>query len=222
MNWPRKGHYLCAQRHGKAPQVIAKAKANVERAEAERRMAKALTSITPQPIFSDPLQGLLWEVAMSAQAVEWLAEQVAQLTVPDPQQSGIPDTVEAILNDDDEERRTRWRDKLGRPIIYQDPTTLWGADHDGDGAVHVLVKMWNEERDRHVKNCSVAIKAGVSERMVALAEQQGTLVVRIVSHVLDNLGIDEPARIRGRKLAAAEMRRLSAQMTPLDAASRPA
>lgn len=222
MNWRQKGGTLCLQRHGKAPQVKRKAAENLERQEAERRMAKALTSITPNPTFSDPLQGLLWEVAMSAQAVEWLAEQVAQLNVPDPKNSGIPDTVEAILNDEDDDRRNRWRDKLGRPIIYQDPAALWGADHEGDGAPHILWKMWNEERERHVRTCAIAIKAGVSERMVALAEQQGTLVVRIITYMLDNLGVDEPTRERGRQLAAAEMRRLAERMTPLDAASRPA
>lgn len=49
----------------------------------------------------------------------------------------------------------------------------------------VWLKLWNEERDRFVVACREAIKAGIEERRVQLAEQQGQVMAGVIRAVLD-------------------------------------
>jgi len=48
-------------------------------------------------------------------------------------------------------------------------------------------KLYGEERDRLVKAAATAIGAGVAERMVHLAEQQGQMIAQVIQAVLGEL-----------------------------------
>lgn len=72
---------------------------------------------------------------------------------------------------------------------------LFLADHAGDGRPHVLVAMALEARREHRRNCEAAIRAGIAERMVSLAEDQAEAMATFMRGVLTELGheLEDPA-----------------------------
>jgi hypothetical protein len=205
-NFPIRGGNVCAQTHnGRNEKVRDNARHNLEQEEAERRMTKTLVNMNPESeLAANPLAGILWEVALSAQAVEWYAERIAELETPTL--DGVPTTVDEILNE-------AHLDRMGRPIRPpQERDQLWGHDHDGDQAMHILLALYNEERDRHVRNCEKAIKAGVAERMVALAQNQGTMIARAFNGLIEAMSaefsLDSSQRERARQISANILRAL--------------
>lgn len=67
---------------------------------------------------------------------------------------------------------------------------------------HVLVVMYDEERDRLVRYAKVAAEIGLSERMVTLAEQQGQLIAQIFTAALDDpeWGLDRGQKEAGKRV----------------------
>lgn len=53
------------------------------------------------------------------------------------------------------------------------------------------MQLFNEERDRLVKVCGAALRAGIEERRVKLAEQQGILVAVVIRRILTRLKLNE-------------------------------
>jgi len=163
---PRTGAQVCPVHGGGAPQVIAAADRRTAETEARRAVQ---TFGLPRSV--DPAVALLEEVARSAGAVDWLGEKVRSL---DP---------EALV----------WGAKShtsGR--MAQGP-----VDYTEEGAVLSLwLELWREERRHLVLVCSAALKAGVEERQVRVAEAQGALIAGIIREVLDapELGLDAVRR----------------------------
>lgn len=64
---------------------------------------------------------------------------------------------------------------------------------------HVLVRMYNEERDRLAKYCDLAMRAGVSERLTRLAENQGRAIVKVLDAAFERLQLttDQQAALPG-------------------------
>ena len=81
-----------------------------------------------------------------------------------------------------------------------------------EAAPHVLVRMYNEERERLVRFSRACIDVGVSERMVRLAEKQGELLVGVIEAVLADkeLGLTPNQKEIGKKAIAGQLRRISA------------
>lgn len=148
----------------------------------------------------DPLSALQTEVARAATAVAFYGMLVAELRVPDVAAPSSPwDEVYGI---DDE----------GQPITSGMVAGLYGRDHKGDGAPHVLIKLWNEERDRLARYCKMALDAGIDERAIALAEGQAQQLVAIIVAVIDSdeLSLSPEQRDVGRRVAAGHLRALGA------------
>lgn len=72
--------------------------------------------------------------------------------------------------------------------LHDDVDGLFGDDHQGDARPHVLVNMVLEARREHRRNCEAAIRAGIAERMVALAEDQAEAMATFMRGVLEELG----------------------------------
>ncbi len=77
---------------------------------------------------------------------------------------------------------------------------------------HVLIAMWNEERDRASRLAKMALDAGVDERQVRLAERQGALLHKVFILMLEDrmLGLTLEQRETGKKIAARHLRALGA------------
>lgn len=85
--------------------------------------------------------------------------------------------------------------------------TLLQPEGDGDapslvtwseqgGKPHPHVQLYNEERDRLARFSKLALDAGVSERLVRLAEDQGRVVIQLVEAAFQELGLTEEQRQR--------------------------
>jgi hypothetical protein len=195
MRWPIDGHHVC-RRHG-AGSVYAQQKAaeTLERRRWEHALKLELAEIDPVYLEQHPLEALLEEVARSAQAVRWLAEEVARLEVPDPFETG---PLRDIVGMDEE----------GLPIVVQAHGKLYGAARDGSLGIHPLWSELNKERERHARLCKLALDAGVAERIVNLAEATGRMVADTVVGTLEEMGLPAAQVERAKRIIGRKMREL--------------
>lgn len=194
-NYPIQGGLVCKFHGGGAAQVRAKAHERKSEQAMDRVLKLAVAEVDPRWAQMSPDEQLLQEVGRSAQIVEWLAQRVAELKVPNPEDQG---PLEALVGVDED----------GEPLINGQRFVLYGPNHQGDGAPHILWAMLNQERDRHARMCKLAIDAGISERLVRLAESQAQAVVSLIITVLNGLGLDPRTLDKARRLAAVKLREL--------------
>lgn len=192
---PLQGMLVCRTHGGARGGTQSKAKERLRYAEMAERLRLELQEVDPQFLEQHPIQGLLEEVARSAQAVVWLASRVSELYVADP--DGPP-----------EMRYLTGFDDHGQPTTVIPERRLLGPDHQGNLKPHPYLQLLNDERLRHAKLCKLALDAGVNERMVNIAQAQAMQVVAMMGRALENIGLP-PSQIKAAKEAlAAEMRAL--------------
>src|SRR5690625_4140247 len=166
-NWAIKGGTVCRSHGGAAPAV----KAAAARRRAQEAAAKAV-ALFGAPKDVEPSQALLDLVHWTAGEVEYWREQVRQLAAEAP----------AALT----WGRTDHEEGVG-PQGPIDKTT-----HQAKPAIQYV--MLYAAQDRLAQYATAALKAGVEERRVRLAEQQGGLVAEAIRRILDALDLDERQR----------------------------
>lgn len=157
---PTRGADMCQKHGASVPRVRAAAARRLEQQAAE---AAVITYGLPLEI--TPTEALIAEVQWSAGHVAWLREKVRQIDGGDALVWG----------------RTEHRNKTG------------GEDHGTTDVEQAKPSIWLElylrERKHMVEVCATALKAGVEERRVKLAEQQGDLVAGVIRSILDDLAL---------------------------------
>lgn len=142
------------------------------RAAAQRRLteqrAEKLVATYGLPVDVSPIEALLEEIRWTAGHVAWLRERVREL----------------------EEEALVW----GTTKVKE------GGDDRGTteaAAPSVWLDLYQRERTHLVKVCSEAIRAGIEERRVKLAEQQGELVAQAIRAILEDLQLtpEQAARV---------------------------
>jgi hypothetical protein len=128
-----------------------------QKALAERAVA---TFGLPREI--DPRDALLEEVYRTAGAVDWLHQQVQALQVDDV----VWGVTEEVVKDSGE---------------------FPGIDTTQAAKVNVWVQLWQQERAHLVRVAKEAINAGIEERRVRIAEQQGALLAGVIKAILGDL-----------------------------------
>lgn len=106
----------------------------------------------------DPGQALLEEVWRSAALVALYESKVA------------------VMDEDD--------------LVWGKTREKFGGDDGGttyEAKPNVWLALLNDERDRLTARCVAALKAGIEERRVQLAEQQGQLLVQVIHGILGDL-----------------------------------
>ncbi len=152
---------MCPAHGGAAPQVKA---AGQRRAAAE--LVRRATATYGLSVEVDPRDALLQEVHRTAGHVAWLAER-----------------VEAIAAED-----LVW----GKVEEVDLPP---GENHDGGlrikhaSAPNAWLKLYQEERRHLADVCKTAIAAGIEERRVQLAEQQGAMLAWAIRAILADLDL---------------------------------
>lgn len=205
-NWPVKGATVCGSHGGKAPRVAKKALVRAELAAWGLGDSKV-----------DPGETLLRLVSQSAARVELYGQllsdayQAAERLKTAHEAEQLFETADA---DDDEQERAAVqvaRDDLKRIFNVGGVAALIGNTYGDarDGGIYAtgeairgLAKLEAEERARCADFAMKAVKAGLAEREVRLAEQQAALVLKAIDAALETAGI--PAAERGpAKIAAA-------------------
>lgn len=142
--------------------------------------ARALVATYGVPVETTATDALLKEVQWTAGHVEWLRERVREL----------------------EAEQLVWG-KTQSKTGGQD----WG---ETEAAVpNVWLKLYNDERAHLVRVCSEAIRAGIEERRVRLAEQQGELVAQVIRRILGDLDLTDEQQARVPDVAARHLRALA-------------
>lgn len=133
------------------------------------------------PIETSPAEALLSEVHRTAGHVAWLQAQVAEL----------------------EEHDLTWgttQIKTGG----QDGGTTEAAEP------HVLLRLYQAERTHLVRVCAEAIRCGIEERRVKLAEAQGALVAGVVRAILGDLNLSPEQQALVSEVVPRRLRELAA------------
>lgn len=126
-----------------------------------------------------PTEALLDEVRWTAGHVQWLRAKVAEL-------GPLAEDAEAAVAD---ELRYRARD----PLVWGLTKSTTG-EHGADtyaAAPSIWYVLYTKERDHLVVVCAAALRAGVEERRVRLAESQGELVAQVIRAILADLGLTD-------------------------------
>lgn len=163
---PMKGQRRCGRHGGKSPQAKKAAERRLaeQKAAAEADRAVRTLGITEKYSNIDPGKALLEEISVTYAHVQWLRGKVAEL-----------EGNQLVWG------RTQHEDGIG-PEGPIDKTTM-KADPS------VWYQLYLREREHLVKVTTAALKAGIEERKVRLAESQGELVARVIRGILESLNL---------------------------------
>jgi hypothetical protein len=159
--WALKGQTICGFHGGHAPQN----KAAAQRRLIEER-ARAIMQTYGRKIETTATEALLEEVKWTAGHVAWLRERVQE--------------IETQATGDDTEN----------PLVWGKVRSKTGGEDRGDtheAGPNVWLRLYQTERAHLVKVCSEAIRAGIEERRVKLAESQGEQVAQAIRGILSDL-----------------------------------
>lgn len=174
------GQDVCRSHGGGSPQAKAAAVRRVTEQKAEAIMRRFAG-----PIDTTPTQALLDSVRWVAGYVEFLRQQVARVTEE-------AQTADALV----------WgvtKETEGDVVVGTGPKA---ALDKAEGVVreakpNAWLPLLGDWQDRLTRLCAEAIKAGIEERRVRLAEQQGALVADVIRGILGELALtpEQAARV---------------------------
>lgn len=178
--YPIAGGAVCRVHGGSAPQV----KAAAERRIAEAKALKALGTYGRQ-IDINPVEALLEEIRWTAGHVAWLRERVQEV----------------------EQQALVW----GRTTeVDKGSGEHPGTDVTTAAVPNVWLDLYQRERKHLVDVCKAAIGAGIEERRVRLAEQQGDLIVAVLQNILAELMLTAEQQALVPAVASRHLRAIAA------------
>lgn len=172
----------CRWHGGASPNAVAAA----QEAQA-RQMARDAVVAYGLPRDIDPAQALLEEVARTAGTIDWLRMQIERVAGERPEN--------LILG-------TQGVKRSSGPLGDVTVTEV------GPG-IHLWLKLYQEERRHLVRVCATALAAGVEERRVRLAEQQGSLLASVIRAVLADLDLTPAQQSRVGEVVPRHLRAVS-------------
>ncbi|MDN5687118.1 MAG: hypothetical protein L0G94_10665 [Brachybacterium sp.] len=178
-----KGGKVCASHGGKSPQ----AKAAAARRTAEVKAAQSM-ALFAEAVDIDPAQALLELVQWTAGEVRYWRAEVHRISEdsPDTLTWGRTQTVEGVGPQGPVDTETR---EAVAPVAY---------------------RMLTDAQDRLAKYAAAALKAGVQERQIKLAEDQGNLVAQVIRAILDQLDLTLEQQARVPEIVPTQLRLLTA------------
>ena len=180
--WAVKGATVCRMHGGSSPQARAAAARRVQ----EEKAAKAAQRLA-QPIETDPSQALLDLVSSAAGEVAYWRARVD------------------LLQEQDEKRLTSGLTKITEGKDRGGVTTLRTVET----IAAIEYRMWTAAQDRLAQYATAALRAGVEERRVRIAEDQGALVAQVIRRIRDRLDRSEGQAEMVGSIVPEELRALS-------------
>jgi hypothetical protein len=160
------GGTVCKWHGGGAPQVRTSSARRLQATQATQILTRLGVTIEVAPL--EALEAMLWE---SAGNVAVLRELVGALEPVSTRQG-------------DWERGIEGRDGIYGPTYHE------SGKPTGEAKPHVLVVMYNEERDRLAKLAEACAKLGIDERRVRLAESQARDLFESVTRALSVIPVE--------------------------------
>lgn len=157
-----KGLEVCRMHGGSSPQSRAKRDRYIADQKASREAHRLA-----QPIDTDPAQALLDLVSTAAGEVAYWAARVDE------------------IQDRDEKRLTSGLTKITEGKDRGGVTTLRTVET----VAAIEYRMWTAAQDRLAQYATAALRAGVEERRVRIAEDLGSHMVGLIRRVLDRLDL---------------------------------
>ena len=181
------GLTVCRYHGGGTPAARAKSARHIATQQAT---AQAQQAVERLGLLVDvtPEQALLDEVRRAAAMVGYYGTQVQ--TVADRDENNLVWGVTRIKTGGDDAGETR------------------------EAAPNVWVRLWNEERDRLARVAAAALKAGIEERRVRLAENHGQLVATVIRRILDRLDLTDSQTALVPTIVPQELRALETGQQP--------
>ena len=181
---------VCRLHGGKSPRALVAA----ERRGQERAALEAVATYG-LAVDVSPTEALLEEVRWTAGHVRWLRERVQELEQSQLVWGTVKTKSEAAgglgitfggRDADDEDR-----------VGLIDVGSIPASEVTQAAGPNVWLDLYDRERKHLVGVCTAALKAGVQERAIRLAEQQGELVAQAIRAILDDLGLsaEQAARV---------------------------
>lgn len=179
------GATVCRLHGGAAPQVRRAGAVRAARleahAEAERMVARA-------GVDADPIEHLLESLHRAAALCEVWGQMVAALDAKAEREARQAETLRGELGYDVDRDPASPNDLVVRP-----GDLLLALNYRGEAHVHPFVTEYQTALDRRARFAKLCIDAGIAERQVRLAEQQGRLIAQAIRGILSELGVaDRP------------------------------
>jgi hypothetical protein len=170
------------------------------------------------PIDIDPGKALLDEIHWTAGHVAWLRDKVQELETVDRLTRGTDDKTTWTKDGDSEFHEGS--DESGNPNAH---SLVWGQTEyrdkaGGDDAgqtvveqagINIWYQLYLKEREHLAKVCALALRAGIEERKVKLAESQGLLVADVIRRILGALGLSPEQQRLVPEIVPRELRALA-------------
>lgn len=171
--------------HG-GSQKSARAKADRARAEEE---AKRQATILGLPRDVSPSEALLEEIRWSAGHVDWLRGKVQEI-------EDVRDLV--------------WGATKAELVMGTDKDKHTSLEHETlESGASIWYELYDRERKHLVTVCAAALRAGVEERRVRLAENQGMAVAGAIQRILELLQLTDEQRAKVPDIVPAQLRLLA-------------
>lgn len=154
---PMQDQDVCKMHGGKAPQALAAATTR----HAEREAEKAVATFGLR-VDITPADALLELVQCTAGHVAWLRERVQELA------------PEALV----------WGPALEREKTGGED---WGSTREDKAGVNTWLVLYHQQCRLLLDASTAALKAGIDERRIKIAEQTGELLAQVIRNVLSDL-----------------------------------
>ncbi|GLU58590.1 hypothetical protein [Paenarthrobacter ureafaciens] len=180
---PAAGATRCGRHGGNSPQAKRAAERRVAEEKAKKELERGVRTLG-LPFDIDPGKALLDEIHWTAGHVAWLREKVQELQ--------------------DEELvwgKTQTDTGIG-PQGPVDTTTEKAGPS-------VWYELYLKERDHLAKVCALALRAGIEERKVKLAESQGALVAEAIRRILAALNLSPAQQAMVPEIVPQQLRLLA-------------
>jgi hypothetical protein len=180
-----RGQDVCRFHGGSSPRARAKAQERI----AEEK-ARGLMATYGRKIETTATEALLDEVQWTAGHVVWLRERVQEI-----------EAATAVAGTDRE-----------HPLVWGVTREKSGGEDRGtteEAVPNVWLKLYQQERSHLVSVCAHAIKAGIEERRIQLAEQQGALVAQAIRKILGELQLTPEQQARVPEIVPRHLRALA-------------
>ena len=182
--YPIRGAEVCRVHGGRAPQVKAAAARRLAAQAAEQAVRTLGLAVD-----ISPTEALLEEVRWTAGHVAWLRSRVQELAEGP--------THRRVTFDGEDEDLLETPGQRGA-LTWGTTKVKTGGDDAGttqEAKPSIWYELYARERTHLIKVCDAAIRAGVEERRVRLAEQQGDLLALAIRRILDAFGLADDPRV---------------------------